>query len=184
MFHFNIYISKTHVKALNQPFRRCTSKTKSPNTTKCIASFIERELGCSPNILGSQYPDGIPCNNKSQLVGLANITRFFRSADVNEIYGMTGCLSACEKDEYAMWVDPAEKVVNDHHSGKCEYHVRFQITQTSFKEEEQYVIYDTDSFFADIGGYMGLLLGCSLISLYNSLEALLKRLLCRSEVKN
>ena len=52
--------------------------------------------------------------------------------------------------------------------------------EKSYREEEQYVIYDTDSFFADVGGYMGLLLGSSLFSLYNEIEALMKRLLCRS----
>ena len=180
MYIFNIYISKSYVKALDKPSRRCTSKTKSPNTTKCLASFIERELGCSPNIQGSRYPDGIPCNNKSQLEGLADITRIFRNSDGNEIYGMTGCLSACEKDEYALLVDPTEKVINEVRSTSCEYHVKFQITQPSFEEKEQYVIYDIDSFFADIGGYMGLLLGCSLMSLYSELEALLKKLFCRS----
>ena len=32
----------------------------------------------------------------------------------------------------------------------------------------QYVIYDALAFLADIGGYMGLLLGYSLLSLYKS----------------
>ena len=41
-------------------------------------------------------------------------------------------------------------------------------------EEEQYVIHDLYSFFADIGGYMGLLLGSSLLSLYDEAVGLLK----------
>ena len=182
MFNYNINIAKSHVKALDQHSSRCTSDTNTPNTTVCLASYIEKQIGCSPNIQGSQFPEGISCNNKSHLDGLANITKLFQTADENDIFALTGCLSACEKDKFTLSVDPVEKVAKTH-GGDCEFHISFKIMKRSYGEEEQYVIYDTDSFFADVGGYMGLLLGCSLMSLYNELEALLKRLLCRSEVK-
>ena len=44
----------------------------------------------------------------------------------------------------------------------------------TFVEEEQYYVHDFYSFFADIGGYIGLLLGSSLLSLYDEAVALLK----------
>ena len=44
----------------------------------------------------------------------------------------------------------------------------------TFVEEEQYYIHNWYSFLADIGGYMGLLLGCSLLSLYDEAVGLLK----------
>ena len=40
---------------------------------------------------------------------------------------------------------------------------------------KQYVIYDFNSFIADVGGFMGLLLGFSLLSIYDEMESLLKR---------
>ena len=60
------------------------------------------------------------------------------------------------------------------------YVLRLRITDRSFEERKQYIIYDMDSFIADVGGYMGLLLGYSIMSLYNEIEALLKRLIPRS----
>jgi hypothetical protein len=36
-----------------------------------------------------------------------------------------------------------------------------------FVSMEQYMIYEFDSFIADIGGYLGLLLGQSLLGLYH-----------------
>ena len=48
-------------------------------------------------------------------------------------------------------------------------------------EEEQYVIYDANSFIAEVGGYMGLLLGCSILSLYNEMEAILVKFRCLSQ---
>ena len=58
-------------------------------------------------------------------------------------------------------------------------HLKLVIMDSSYKEEIQYIIYDVDSFIADVGGYMGLLLGSSLPSLYLAVEALLRNILCR-----
>lgn len=179
--HKDIFITKTHIKALDQPSRPCTSQTTNPDTTTCIAKFIEGQIGCSPDIDGSQYPEGIPCDTKSHLQALANITRVFQNADESEIYKMTGCLSACEKDQYSLNADQWEKVYQGFGS-QCEYRIRFKIMDRTYEEQEHYVIYDTDSFFADVGGFMGLLLGSSLLSLYNEMEGLLMKLLCRPHV--
>ena len=64
---------------------------------------------------------------------------------------------------------------------KEDIHLRIKIMDRSYTEIEQYIIYDTGSFFADVGGFMGLLLGASLLSLYSELEALLRKFLCRSK---
>ena len=45
---------------------------------------------------------------------------------------------------------------------------------TSYVQEEQYIIYDFNSFIADVGGYMGLLLGSSILSLYDEVERLFR----------
>ena len=179
MFTQDINIAKSHVKAIDQPTRRCNSETTNPDTTACLANFIEREIACSPNIQGSQYPIGVSCTTEQQLHDLANITRIFQDADENEIYELTGCLSACEKDLYSVTADPMKKEFQGFSTG-CEYHVKFKIMDRSYEEQEQYIIYDSDSFFADLGGFMGLLLGTSLISIYKGLEDLLRKLLYRS----
>ena len=189
MYTQDIYISKSHVKAIDQPTRPCTKQhSTSLTTSNCLANFIESKLGCTPNILGSQFPNGEPCNTKSQLLDLANVTTLFQEADENEVFEMTGCLSTCEKDLYRITADPIKKEFASSSNSnpflavrtKCEYHIRFKIMDRSYEEEEQYIIYDTDSFFADIGGFMGLLLGTSLMSIYKDLEDLLKKAIRRS----
>ena len=188
MYTQDIYITKSHVKAIDQPTRPCTNEASSLTTSNCLANFIESKLGCTPNILGSQYPNGLPCNTRSQLLDLANLTTQFQEADEREVFEMTGCLSACEKDLYRVSADPIKKEFASSSNSnpfmavrtKCEYHVKFKIMDRSYEEEEQYVIYDTDSFFADVGGFMGLLLGTSLMSIYKDLEDLLKKAIRRS----
>jgi hypothetical protein len=37
-----------------------------------------------------------------------------------------------------------------------------------YEQKDQYVVYDTNSLIADIGGYLGQLLGHSVLSMYNN----------------
>ena len=53
--------------------------------------------------------------------------------------------------------------------------------EATVAEEIAYSLYDTESFIADVGGYMGLLLGCSLLSLYKEVEGFLKKLFCKPQ---
>ena len=59
-------------------------------------------------------------------------------------------------------------------------HLEFIMPESSYNEEEQYIIYDVDSFIADVGGYMGLLLGSSLLSLFMAIENFLRKILRRT----
>ena len=45
-----------------------------------------------------------------------------------------------------------------------------------YDERKQYLIYDENHFIADFGGYLGLLLGSSLLSLYDKVKRWLKAL--------
>ena len=168
-------IKKSHMKALDQPHHRCYSDSKPINTSACIADFIEREIGCNPNIQGSQYSTEQTCTFKPQLLQLQNISHRLSESYDNEIYAMTGCLSSCEKDLYIIDAEPmtCERGIVD------EYVLTLRITDRSYEERKQYIIYETNSFIADVGGYMGLLLGCSIWSLINEIEAFVKKLIIK-----
>ena len=147
-----------------------------------MAKFIEKELGCTANIIGSLYSSGTPCTTKAELLAIANVSKILSQANGNDLYDMTGCLSPCEKYQYSLALDPVKEepawgsFVGDP-SGQL--HLRFIHLDSTYEEKEQYIIYDTNSFIADVGGYMGLLLGSSLLSLYNEIEAFVKKILCR-----
>ena len=123
-------------------------------------------------ILGSQYSRTSLCTTKAQLLALANLSRIIARSDENEIYGLTGCLSACNKDQYSINADPVITETAFDYLGEvpCQLHLQFRILDSSHKVEEQYVLYEMDSFIADVGGYMGLLLGFSLLSIYMAFE--------------
>ena len=166
-----IIISKSYLKALDQPSERCTKDTKSPNVSGCIAKFIEGHLGCSAGIQGSGSPQKITCNNVTQLLTWQTLANELQEGDANQIYDITGCLGSCEKYEYHIELERKNEVVGS----KTEYpltlpndtQIYFRIMKGSHIELEQYLLYDFDSFIADIGGFMGLLLGFSVLSIYN-----------------
>ena len=91
---------------------------------------------------------------------------------------MTGCLSACKKYKIDLMNEDVSGEVNT-----TEAHLIFAINDGYFIEEEQYMIYDFNSFVADTGGYMGLILGCSFLSIYDQLVELLKRIKMASKFK-
>ena len=67
------------------------STFRYPNTTSCIVEFIEDQLGCSPNIIGSNKKSPrLPCETTSQLTEMAKLSRSLDEADDTAIYEMTG----------------------------------------------------------------------------------------------
>ena len=178
-----IYISKIQTKAIDRPDKRCIEDKSKVNTSACIAAFIERELGCNAMIFGSQYSKASKCTTRSQLLALVNISKQFEKADENDIYEMTGCLSPCKKDRFSLSADNLKTETAYDILGEvpCQLHLEFQILDSSYQVEEEYVLYEIGSFIADVGGYMGLLLGSSLLSLYITLEECMRKIshMCR-----
>ena len=97
------------------------------------------------------------------------------TAAATSVYDMTGCLSSCEKERYAVSLEEqSDKQLKP--ASKYRYSdvlVVFTIYERSYVEEEQYVIYDGNSFLADIGGFLGLVLGSSMLNIYDEVVGLL-----------
>ena len=98
---------------------------------------------------------------------------------------MTGCLSACEKDRFEVRMSEITNVAwnSTSHYGEINLWLYISMRETSYVHEEQYLIYDHNSFIADVGGYMGLLLGSSILSLFDEVEGLVVALveMCKSK---
>ena len=164
-----MFLTRTHLKSLYQPTEPCSMDETRPDTSMCIARYFKEELGCNPMILGSNAEE-LTCNSSSQWENAVTVAKRFESATAKQIYEMTGCLSSCERNKYHKIEGELEKKIRKNGDLK----ISFLMTEGSYEEREQYIIYDLDSFIADVGGFMGLLLGCSILSLYNEMEAMLR----------
>jgi hypothetical protein len=78
-------------------------------------------------------------------------------APCTKVYILTGCLSACEKNEYTL--TPVTERLPADKLKKHQFQISLIFPTGRHVLKEQYVIYDPSSFIADVGGYLGLLLG-------------------------
>ena len=178
-YSYDMKITKSHLKALDQPSEHCDSSTRDLNTSDCIARYIEDKIGCSMKIHGSRNrTDKQPCRSLQELKALKNISRLMQEANANTIYELTGCLASCERNEYA-------KIDGYFTKKYCQspyLHLQFTINTGSYEEKEQYIIYDFNSFIGSVGGILGLcnllcmgLLGCGILNLHSRLANLVGR---------
>ena len=167
--------TRTHVKAIDQSSQRCMDQ-KDHGTSACIARYVEEELGCNPRIHGSRpsSPSRL-CNSYSQLKHLVRISRELSKMDANGMYKTTGCMPSCERDTYKVSADLAE-VRGSLARGQKYVKLYLYFKDGLFEEREQYLLYDWDSFIADVGGFLGLLLGWSMYSLYQEMAAIVGRM--------
>ena len=167
--------TRTHVKAIDQSSQRCMDQ-KDHGTSACIARYVEEELGCNPRIHGSRpsSPSRL-CNSYSQLKHLVRISHELSKMDANGMYKTTGCMPSCERDTYK--VSTSLDYITLAKDQKFQYMELYLFFKTgSFVEKEQYLIYDWDSFIADVGGFLGLLLGWSLYSVYHDTALMIGRM--------
>ena len=179
-YDYDMKITKSHLKALDQPSERCDSSTTNPNTSECIARYIGDKIGCNMKIHGGKNKtDMPPCRLLSELNALKNISRHMQEANANTIYELTGCLASCERNEYAK----IDGYLTKKYCQSPYLHLQFIIASGSYEEKEQYIIYDFNSFIGSIGGILGLcnltcmaLLGCGVLNLHNGVANLLGRI--------
>ena len=77
----------------------------------------------------------------------------------NEIFYETGCLLDCYKSEYK--ATKALAMANP-----LGMTLVYKFPTGRYTDNTEYVLYDYNTFIADIGGYLGLLLGQSVFGVY------------------
>ena len=99
--------------------------------------------------------------------------RKLSSLSTGDIYDLYGCLPHCEHDE--IHVKRIGSPFFEYKASNPRFTLELQFEDGSYHTTEEYIIYDTDSFIADIGGYLGLLLGHSILSIYSTLVGMLDK---------
>jgi hypothetical protein len=85
-------------------------------------------------------------------------------ADENELFDMSSCMPSCTRSEFEIMTKKKnEWDINDTSTTGF----KFVYTDGQYEEKEQYLMYSIPDFLADVGGYLGLLLGHSILDFYN-----------------
>ena len=178
-YEFKYRIIQDELVALDQPSRRCQEDSKDlDSVSQCIARYFEAKLNCSLYLLDGLNQRKV-CDNNSladQLIyewDLESEREIYKKIASNfndwemkselEIYQTTGCMPSCKRKqirletvhEITSWAEnPIITLVFEYRDGM-------------YNLNEEYLVYDYNNFIADIGGYLGLLLGHSIFSIYS-----------------
>ena len=124
------------------------------------------------------------CNETKEFIEYIQMNEQLFSANDKKIFNITGCLSMCDKYAYTahqimgMTYEEAPDtntttLTLQLYYSNVEHELREQVnlpeisaTVTFEYIPFQYIIYDINALTADVGGYLGLLLGQSIYGLY------------------
>ncbi len=89
-----------------------------------------------------------------------------------DIYRKTGCLPFCSRNSFrTRLLSSSKSKVKENGTGSS-FKVNLFFASGTFAEKTQYLSYSFSDLVSDFGGYLGLLLGHSVMSIY---DAVLKR---------
>ena len=147
------------------------------------------------------YTISYRCNTSNEFKAYASLYHKLYTANETGIFRLTGCLSTCDKYEYTMrQLTNLEVFEQKGHLRGDRFKMQFVISTGLHEQREQvimkvkskmcngrplksvhfqYIIYDSNSFIADVGGYLGLLLGQSMFGVYQLTMEWIKKLRCR-----
>ncbi len=162
--------------SLTKSIKRTKCQTKNIELDTCQRTFVEDKLGCSlPWMRGAQKESDMKTTcNKNQLQNVATAVREL---------GENSCEVGCElyiprimKETHKYYPYPKKANVTIH--GRWLSFVFFT-DQQAIPVEETVLSYDSLDAIADIGGYLGLLLGASCLSILKSVFEKITRV-CKS----
>ena len=140
----------------------------------------------------------LSCSEPEQLKYYFKQAEILKNADDNQIFEVTRCLSTCSKYEYAVQAENSlsKREYNQSNMGEPNaMGIKFHFLTGRYEVKEQvniyppklclstllylkmlfihfkYIVYSFNSLVADVGGYLGLLLGQSIYGLYHILAS-------------
>ena len=157
------YIRKNRVMKVDRDGQRCSNDPKQETVGHCIARYLEDTYNCTANLLMANKSKPY-CKKDTMNDMVTWLDGTFKSMPEADIFNLTGCLPHCERDEISLDDTPEGRSWSQG-SGNT-LHMIFLFEDGSYQLQEEYIVYDVDDFIADVGGYLGLLLGHSILSIY------------------
>ncbi len=177
--HQYLRLDRTEWLAVNQPHAACRGGGSVTPLEHCIDAFIEAQVGCSSAIQMSPRTKPLCITEEEYNKWAEHVEAMTMALSEQDIYNMTGCLPSCRLTQYTLTLEGDAKPLPNKVSFPAQRSLTFQLffATARYQYKEQYYTYGQDSFIADVGGYLGLLLGHSLYSIFCNMEDASRKLL-------
>ena len=156
---------------LNTELQPCNEEN-SDGFYKCLVKNITDYIGCDIPWMKPPGQNATECSPE-QLLLLKELTQFPLRHSNAETFKSCGCLTPCTYYEY--WAEFSETADTSLEMAGTAF-VGFYSLSYKIPVYTQVFDYTGSDFVADAGGYLGLLLGTSFLSLYNEIGAFISRI--------
>ena len=165
-------IKKKDVTYLNDKKTPCQPEPRTEEINTCIQHHIEKKMACQLpwHNESTIYPRCTRPEQYDKFISLYNDITGKQEAQIAEI---TGCLPSCQREEFEMKL--INRMIEPLVDGKRQISGYFYYPTRRYKEKYHFYAYTIGDFLADMGGYVGLLLGYSALTCYDSFIYLCKK---------
>ena len=174
--HESVYeVTPTEVVFLDQDDDHCVAEEDGDNhnqvdVKKCLEEYVASQMNCTLPWLAHSGSFGHlplcahPVEYDAYLEVFSEVVHF----DAKSISNIAKCTPSCKRTEYSL------KPVSSFPTELDYSRIGFYFGKDRFGLKKQYYTYDFQNFLADFGGYLGLLLGYSLLGFYDTLTTIFK----------
>ena len=162
-YQYQYHVIQHEIITLDQPAQRCHEPDNSLNISSCISEYIIRTFNCSIPLLGNHK--AMEKFNITESIEALNFKNYLAEKAEFGIFQETGCMPSCDRRQIELDLILTRIKTEEAPS----VWLKFGYRDAVYNLNEEYLVYDWDLFTADIGGYLGLILGFSLFSVYQML---------------
>ena len=118
-----------------------------------------------PNVRGEN------CTTPEQLETYMNNWKLIFTMDEGDLYELTGCQAPCSRWEYSS-TTVLKKDSETPRGTSPSLNMDMFYPNDNYQEKQQNYTYGLNDFFSDFGAYVGLFLGASMLTFYDSVASL------------
>ena len=154
--------SRKIISTANLPKAPC-NEDPNASLTNCYKLYVEQRVGCQIPIIGQLNRQRNCSGSKDELEYFNEAVRFLEMPNKKRIRE-TGCMPPCTYTEFQSKTIYKAKISRKMTGATLL--LNFFSPQSIVPFEEEVLVYDGYNFIADVGGYLGLLLGVSVLTIY------------------
>ena len=163
-------LSMIEIHNLNTKNKPCNNKNDI-KLTDCVNQVYEKELGCKLPWLYNRNISNNICQSQEKFDQFRNMTIHAGKKSMQEKLENHGCLiSNCK---ITKWQEVTRNEIFGDFKNKMEFRY-FMPARSKVTIYQDIRIYDENNFIGDFGGYIGLMLGLSILTVYDYLISLIK----------